>query len=88
MCFLFLFGLVCFGWVDADCDGLGHAAQWGQVKKKTLKEKTPKSVSGRSDNSFTTGSRGRGRGGDRGAERGSRGRGGNPFIIFIVLLNN
>ena len=59
-------------------DDIGHAAQWGQVKKKSLKDK-PK-VTGRPEGS-TTGGRGRGRGGsERGADRGSRGRGGNlPF---------
>ena len=52
----------------------GHASQWGQVKKKSLKDK-PKAT-GRPEGA-ATGTRGRGRGGfERGAERGSRGRGG------------
>lgn len=53
---------------------IGYAAQWGQVKKKTIKDK-PKAT-GRPEGA-ATGTRGRGRGGsDRGADRGTRGRGG------------
>lgn len=55
-------------------DRLGHAAQWGQVKKKSLKEK-PK-VTGRPEGA-AAGTRGRGRSvSERGTERGGRGRGG------------
>jgi len=55
---------------------LGHATQWGQVKKKGTKDKAKPS-------SWTetapTATRGRGRGGaERGADRGPRGRGGIP----------
>jgi CUE domain len=53
---------------------VGHATQWGQVKKKSLKDK-PKTT-GRPEGA-PIGTRGRGRGAsDRGAERGTRGRGG------------
>jgi hypothetical protein len=53
---------------------VGHATQWGQVKKKSLKEKTKST--GRAEGA-PTGTRGRGRGTERGAERGTRGRGGS-----------
>jgi CUE domain len=68
------------GWADV----VGHAAQWGQVKKKSMKDK-PKPT-GRADGpGAATSIRGRGRGGtDRGIERGGRGRGG----IFVVNLAN
>ena len=53
---------------------VGHATQWGQVKKKSLKDKTK--ATGRPEGA-PTGTRGRGRGAERGVERGSRGRGGS-----------
>jgi hypothetical protein len=63
---------------------VGHASQWGQVKKKSLKEK-PKGT-GRPEGAVA-GTRGRGRGvSDRGAERGSRGRGGNIRVSLSLRL--
>jgi hypothetical protein len=57
---------------------LGHAAQWGQVKKKSLKEK-PKGT-GRSEGA-ASGTRGRGRGGtERGVPERGRGRGGISML--------
>ena len=61
---------------------IGHAAQWGQVKKKTLKDK-PKVTGGRAEGTASPG-RGRGRGGYErggGGERGTRGRGGMITIL-------
>ena len=63
---------------------VGHVSQWGQVKKKSIKDKGK--PTGRADGSGgTINIRGRGRGGsDRGFERGGRGRAG----IFVVNLAN
>jgi len=56
------------------CVFAGHAAQWGQVKKKSVKDKGK--IAGRTEGSSVT-ARGRGRGGaERSSDRGGRGRGG------------
>lgn len=53
----------------------GHATQWGQVKKKTVKDKAKSTA--RTETPQTTATRGRGRGAsERGTDRGTRGRGG------------
>ena len=60
---------------------VGHATQWGQVKKKPLKDKQKNT--GRPEGT-PTGTRGRGRSGaDRGGERDSRGRGGSSSGLFF-----
>ena len=56
------------------CVFAGHAAQWGQVKKKSVKDKGK--IAGRGEATSIT-ARGRGRGGaERTSDRGGRGRGG------------
>ena len=62
---------------------LGHAAQWGQVKKKSLKEKTK--TAGKPEG-VAAGTRGRGRGGsERGTDRSARGRGGT--VLYHMGIN-
>jgi len=56
------------------CIYVGYAAQWGKVKKRSVKDKGK--IAGRSEGSSVT-ARGRGRGGaERSSDRGGRGRGG------------
>ena len=81
-------GKTTFCGAGGDVDWLGHASQWGQVKKKSLKEK-PKGT-GRPEGAVA-GTRGRGRGVSErgGAERGSRGRGGNlrgSLCLRLILF--